>query len=88
MNKLIFYTTAGCHLCEQAAELLQNLQIPFEYRDIIEQQQWLDAYRVRIPVVTNETDQELDWPFDAPELQQFCLSLNTNRGHRVPVNPC
>ncbi len=72
---LFLYGSDGCHLCEQAAHLLQTLQIPYQYRDIIDQDAWLEAYRIRIPVLASSQGDELNWPFDAQDIQQFCANL-------------
>ncbi|WP_042026209.1 glutaredoxin, partial [Aeromonas enteropelogenes] len=37
--------------------------------DIMDDATWLDAYRVRIPVLRDETGRELGWPFTLVELQ-------------------
>ncbi len=70
---LLFYTTAGCHLCEQAQDLLEVLmtQQPVEIKavDISSSEELVDLYGIRIPVVKNEaTGEELGWPFGYDEL--------------------
>lgn len=73
MTKLIFYTTAGCHLCEHAALLLDELArsrqaaLPFELEevDISSEERLVELYGIRIPVVKNaDTEKEIGWPFD------------------------
>jgi len=86
MIDLFFYTTLGCHLCEQAEVLiLQSLdqtQYSFNKIDILEhtdeqgEQQSEDAlfeqYGIRIPVLKrSDNQQELNWPFDENHLQLF-----------------
>lgn len=58
--KVTFYTKAGCHLCEDARDMLDDIaaQIPFELTeiDIRRDMNIFEQYRYRIPVVTiNET---------------------------------
>ena len=64
--------TLGCHLCEQAEDILKQLQRQFaiEYSvvDIADKPEWVELYGQRIPVLVNcENQQQLDWPF-APEV--------------------
>jgi hypothetical protein len=79
MKELLLYTTSGCHLCEQAQEILRPVLInvcamkglsldsirlcPVE---ISEDAALVERYGVRIPVIQFSDDvDELDWPFDA-----------------------
>ncbi|GAB4125990.1 MAG: glutaredoxin family protein [Sideroxydans sp.] len=67
------YGTAHCHLCEQAQVLLAQCRIAVEHVDIAEDDALLERYGVRIPVLSRVADgAELDWPFDADQLQRFC----------------
>lgn len=63
MLHIHFYTKQHCPLCEKAKELLSLLQrtYPFklEERDIYTNDQWLEAYQIRIPVV-DINGQQLD----------------------------
>ncbi|WP_107852564.1 glutaredoxin family protein [Oceanimonas marisflavi] len=70
---LTLFSTDGCHLCEQAWSLLEQtgLAAGTEIKDIIDNDQWLDAYRIRIPVVRRADGAELDWPFTADDLIAF-----------------
>ena len=81
MIKLLLFGTEGCHLCEQAEELIEayrleepNLQI--EKIDIADQEQWQERYAVRIPVLYHvQTDRELGWPFDLADIKAFLQAL-------------
>jgi hypothetical protein len=71
--RLLFYTTAGCHLCEQAAEMLNELRatraLEIEAIDIADDSFLFELYGVRIPVVkSEESGDELGWPFDREQL--------------------
>lgn len=73
---VILYTTSGCHLCEQAAELLSQLHqeraLTVEMIDIADDDNLIDRYGVRIPVVrASDKDEELGWPFDLTTLRGF-----------------
>lgn len=70
------YTTLGCHLCEQAEEVLAlvmpHVQVQIELVDIVENDDWLQRYAVRIPVLQRlDTKAELGWPFDAQQAYEF-----------------
>ncbi|MFT6092177.1 MAG: thiol-disulfide isomerase/thioredoxin [Pseudohongiellaceae bacterium] len=76
MVKIVFYTTLGCHLCEEAEQQLRHLvtanAVEVEAVDISSSEDLVALYGIRIPVLKNmENEQELDWPFDYPELLQF-----------------
>lgn len=73
---LIFYTTAGCHLCEQAEQLLLYATaakpLVRQTIDIAEHEDLVLRYGVRIPVLQRtDTGEELGWPFNAAELVSF-----------------
>ena len=58
MDKFTLYHTEGCHLCEQALELL-NAQLQSEQiilRDIVEEPELLGKYQFTIPVVANKNN--------------------------------
>ena len=67
--KLLLYGTRFCHLCEQAAALLDGAGLKAEYIDIADKTVLMERYGVRIPVVRRvDNGAELDWPFDQPAL--------------------
>jgi len=74
---LIFYTSAGCHLCEQAEEFLvplisANPRWTFVKTEIADSAELVDRYGIRIPVIKrSDTGDELGWPFDAEAVQNF-----------------
>lgn len=70
------YGTLGCHLCDQAAIIVESTNHPFEQIDIIEDEASYEKYSRFIPVLedTYFVDKEpLCWPFDQ---QQFTDWLN------------
>jgi hypothetical protein len=76
MIELQFYTTLGCHLCEEAELLLgimvKNGIININSIDIIDDDDLMELYRIRIPVIKKlDTGEELGWPFDTQSLSQF-----------------
>ena len=74
--KLVFYTTEGCHLCEFAAVMLQQLQqsedmqeLEIETVDISSSEALVERYGLTIPVVRNPaTGEELNWPFESAQI--------------------
>jgi len=73
---ITLYSTENCHLCEQALALCQpHVQqglISVQSIDIVEYDDLLESYGIRIPVLKREdTDKELGWPFDETMLEQF-----------------
>lgn len=71
--KLVLYGTLDCHLCEQAAELFDQLTDEFylEHIDISGSEKLAEQYGIRIPVVKKESGDELGWPFDQKSLEEF-----------------
>lgn len=71
--QIILFTTEGCHLCEQAHELLLNIadQQPLDIilREIGDDDDLVARYGIRIPVVQFADQQELDWPFNQSDLE-------------------
>ena len=78
MTKVKFYTTVGCHLCEDAHLLTDQFVkqggVIVEMIDIADSDELIDSYGIRIPVIQRlDTDKELDWPFDKNELADFLV---------------
>lgn len=75
---LTLFHTDGCHLCEQAWGLVEQAGLATTtcQSDIMDDEQWLAAYRVRIPVLRDEAGRELGWPFTLVELMAWA----THRG--------
>lgn len=74
--QLRLYTTLGCHLCEQAEQLLLGQRaitdLEWEPIEIAESEELIDGYGVRIPVLQWVSDgQELGWPFTAEQLEHW-----------------
>lgn len=72
----VLYGTLGCHLCEQAQAIIQQLQQSFVIEltqvDIADNAQWVAAMGERIPVLENtQLRQTLDWPFDPEVLTRW-----------------
>lgn len=73
MAKFTLYHADGCHLCEQAHDLLlQQLEVKhIELVDIVSSETLIEKYQIKIPVVVDKNNKELFWPFDALKLREF-----------------
>lgn len=72
--EVTFYTKAGCHLCEDARELLEEIAQEIEYGlteiDIRSDMAVFEMYRYRIPVIVINQEKVLEAPIEADELAQ------------------
>jgi len=69
---LIMYTRAGCHLCEEAAALLDRAGIAWRPADIDADPALEERYGLRIPVLRRSgRGDELDFPFDEQTAAAF-----------------
>ena len=69
MKKLKFFTTEGCHLCEQAGLIIDALHDRYSFEmeivDIATEEDLVQKYGLSIPVLLNiENNEVLYWPFD------------------------
>jgi len=69
------YHTDGCHLCEQAMQLLTQCNVDYQLVDIVFDEHLVALFGTRIPVLTCNQGKQLNWPFDVQQIQQF-LSPN------------
>lgn len=82
---LLLYTTAGCHLCEQAEEVLNmalagNPGLRWTPVEISEDPALVAAYGLRIPVIRLQgQDTELGWPFDAVTVSDYLTRVTPPR---------
>ncbi|MFT5692868.1 MAG: hypothetical protein ACI92E_002204 [Oceanicoccus sp.] len=75
VKKLIIYNTLGCHLCEQALDLILPLIDKgdiIEAVDIGDSDDLIELYGIRIPVVVRDDNgSEIGWPFDKSQFLVF-----------------
>lgn len=72
MSGFLLFGTAGCHLCEDAEQLLVDAGLDFESRDIMDDEEWQQKYGLLIPVLWHaESQRQLNWPFDKDRLREF-----------------
>ncbi len=81
-SKFILYGTEGCHLCDEARDMVdmvlssQNSPIDYAYIDIIADDQLLDLYGESIPVIkATQSNRQISWPFDSLKLFEFLKDL-------------
>tara|TARA_R110002072_G_scaffold1598_7_gene13649 strand:+ start:9553 stop:9801 length:249 start_codon:yes stop_codon:yes gene_type:complete len=81
--KLNFYTTLGCHLCEQALQVVARLQatefpnLELISIDIADKDDLVERYGIRIPVVhITDAQTDLGWPFDEEKLKRYLESAS------------
>lgn len=69
---VILYTTAGCHLCNEALEMVKTVapDLPVEQVDIAEDDELVGQYGERIPVLAYRGE-ELGWPFSVLDVQRL-----------------
>ena len=78
----VLWSTLGCHLCEHADEVLQQVkqQVPalsWRSADIADDVRLVERYGVRIPVLyCPESEQELGWPFTVIEVKQWLTRVD------------
>ncbi|HWU33740.1 MAG TPA: glutaredoxin family protein [Methylovorus sp.] len=73
MIQLKLYGTEGCHLCDQALELVHQAiavrpNITLQYIDIVEDEGLMSTYALTIPVLSLEDQTSLFWPFSVKEI--------------------
>ncbi len=74
-DQLILYGTEGCHLCDEARDLLDlvlsvhNKPIDYPYIDIVDNDELMQQYGTSIPVIKAiHSNKELNWPFGSRDL--------------------
>ena len=82
--------TSGCHLCELAEAIVDEVfagtgkTIPLTLIEIADDPDLMDAFGIRIPVLRYQ-DQVLGWPFTAAEVTDFISAINAEPHH--PLTP-
>lgn len=76
MQKLILYSTLGCHLCELAREeiepCLEQTTWVLDEKDIADDPGLLEQYGTSIPVLFSAgLNDRLYWPFDRNAVKSF-----------------
>ncbi|WP_241004384.1 glutaredoxin family protein [Conexibacter sp. SYSU D00693] len=77
MTAVVLYGRPGCHLCEDAEALLQELGIPFERRDIEADDELFKRMLERIPVLEVDGEERLELVFGAQEVRAVTGTLRS-----------
>ena len=79
MTKLTLYGKPGCHLCEEARAVVDEVRTrhPFDLEEVdITRDPTLEAaYRERIPVITIDGEEALELVIEATELERCIASM-------------
>lgn len=81
MKPVYLYSTAGCHLCELAREIVEPLlsqyTLVLEEIDIAQTDDLIERYGVKIPVLKSPHHlDELCWPFDSVQANHFLTRIS------------
>lgn len=66
--ELILYIRAGCHLCDDAVEILRLQGLSYRAVDISTDPGLAARYGIRIPVLSRQ-GREVDWPFGPADVE-------------------
>ncbi|WP_018465242.1 glutaredoxin family protein [Calidithermus timidus] len=67
----ILISRDGCHLCEEAEQLLEALRVPFERRSVDEKPEWVAHYSFRVPVLLKGEQVLMEGRFEAARLTKL-----------------
>jgi glutaredoxin len=73
---LTLFSRPGCHLCEEALEMIEqlNLKITLTESDITEDPGLEQRYGVAIPVLRHDrSERELAWPFGPEDVKNLIV---------------
>ena len=74
MNGLVLYVKPGCHLCDEAREVIKEASpsVAVAEQDITREPDLMSRFGVRIPVLARtDTGATLDWPFGPQDVLDF-----------------
>lgn len=72
---LTLFLKDECHLCDEALLVLARVGVSeFESVYIEDDDALLARYGLRVPVLRDERDVELDWPFDVAQVTALVLA--------------
>ena len=82
MRQFLLMSSVGCHLCDEAAEILIRSLDPHQHQldevDIAYDDQLMERFALLIPVLVDEiSGAELRWPFAAADVSRFVAGLES-----------
>ncbi len=75
-RRLVLYGRPGCHLCDDARDVLERIGEPFDEVDIETDDALHAAYLERIPVVALDGEELFDFFVDEPVLRRLLGRVN------------
>jgi len=83
MRQFLLMSSVGCHLCDEAAEILIHTLDPQQHLldevDIAYDDALMEKYALLSPVLVDEVSgAELRWPFDHEGLRGFIASIHSS----------
>lgn len=78
------YTTAGCHLCDLAYEILMRSDLLITQLEIGDNDELVERYGILIPVVKFADNSEFSWPFDLQDIATKASQLKLLTTDCVP----
>ncbi|HJT56713.1 MAG TPA: glutaredoxin family protein [Ktedonobacteraceae bacterium] len=83
--RVTFYTKAGCHLCEEARDMLEDIAAQIDYElteiDIRSKPDIFEQYRYRIPVIIINDTTLLEGRIQYSDLAQ-AIDLESSEAER------
>lgn len=71
-SEVILYTRPDCHLCDLAAQMLEQCTVNWYRVDVESDLELIRKYGSHIPVLYRpDVDKELYWPFSAETVRAF-----------------
>lgn len=68
MREISVFSRPGCHLCDEAVELIEPLcraaGVPLRVLNVDSRDEWRQRYGLRIPVVCGSGEELSAWPLD------------------------
>lgn len=84
-SRLNFLTTKGCHLCDQALDVIaefnqlmaeHDFMLELDIIEIADNEDLVLHYGTQIPVLMHEpSGKELKWPFESAQIYHFLRKL-------------
>lgn len=74
-KQLVLVSKPGCHLCDDAREIILDVlkdfpDVSFEEKNMLDDQELIDAYSEEIPVVLIDGKQHSFWRVDSERLSE------------------
>jgi len=70
MSTLTMYSRPGCHLCDDARDVLERIGVAFTEVDIDSDDELFKRYLERIPVIALDGEELYDFFVDEDDLQR------------------